>query len=619
MVLTPGDAETASDSRIPARDAPAIYRLSVADGSVCGEGGGMQDRCRQTHITPGLQQDHTDDVPATRAPRLLATRRQLRGLLDSPEDRAERLDADRILTRIVRAAADLVQARNGALIVTDASGAVERFAHVGIDRRSADAITDPSEPGTLLRAVVDSGRTIRLNKTSDDPPPGGSPPQRPAMDGFLGVPVRINGEVCGALVLSNRRAGVFTPEDEELIESMAATAGVTARNAREAEVSRRQQRLNRALSEVSTALLTPQREDILDIIAERVTHLVPCELVTIVVHIDADHLRIDAARGPLSPGFQHGVLPAASSVAAHAIASGGLMQGSLTDEDTHTSLAGNQEASGPTVAVPLVAAGHAIGALCVTRTVSGSDFSPNEIDAISEFVARAGVATSLAWARQDRQHLDIIEERNRIARDLHDNVIQRLFATGMSLQAFAVTDPVRAEELEQHVAEIDAAITDIRSGIFSLRTGRVKSKDRPVRRRALDVITELTPALPSAPTITFVGPVDPVVTGKLADDVIAVVREALANVAHHAHASNCAVTIAVSEEEVIVSVQDDGDGIADVLGDPGGTENLAERAALHDGTFTLDQRTERGTTARWSVPRPLRPDDPSLSGRKASP
>lgn len=579
----------------------------------------MQDRCRQTHITPGPQQDDGDDAPVTRAPRLLATRRQLRGLVDFSPDAADQLDADRILTRIVRAAADLIQARYGALIVIDAAGAVERFIHVGIDQRSAAAIADPPEPGTLFRAVVDSGRTIRLNQMSDDPRSAGFPPHHPAMEGFLGVPVRSHGEVCGVLVLSNRRTGVFTLEDEELIESMAATAGITIHNARAAEEARRQQRLNRALSDVSAVLLTPQREDILDVMAERVTHVVACDLVTIVVHVDADRLRIDAARGPLSAAYEHGVLPAASSVAAHAIAGGRVVSGSLTDEDTHASLAGDQDAAGPTVAVPLVAAGHAIGALCVTRVASGSDFSPSEIDAISDFVAQAGLATSLAWAREDRQHLDIIEERNRIARDLHDNVIQRLFATGMSLQAFAATDPAHAEELEQHVAEIDAAITDIRSGIFSLRTRRVKRRDRPVRRRALDVITELTPALPSAPTITFVGPVDPVVTGKLADDVIAVIREALANVAHHAQASTCAVTVAVSEREVIVSVQDDGDGIAESLGDPGGTENLAERAALHGGTFTLDQRTERGTTARWSVPRTVLSDEgPPPTGRRRS-
>ncbi|MDF2508501.1 MAG: two-component system sensor protein [Microbacterium sp.] len=580
----------------------------------------MQDRCRRTHITPGPQHDDKNDAHGTHAPRSLATRRQLRGLLDSSPDAAGRLDADRILTRIVRAAADLIQARYGALIVVDADGAVERFIHVGIDRRSADAIADLPEPGTLFRAVVDTGRTIRLNETSDDPRSAGFPPQHPAMEGFLGAPVRMHGdEVCGVLVLSNRRTGVFTIEDEELIESMAATAAITIHNAREAEEARRRQRLNQALSEVNAALRTPQREDILDILAERVTHMVACDLVTVVVHVDADNLRIDAAQGPLSAAYEHGVLPAATSIAADAIAGGTIMSGPLTDEATHTSLAGNQDAAGPSVAVPLVAAGHAIGALCVTRATSCSDFSSNEIDSISDFVTQAGLATSLAWAREDRQHLDIIEERNRIARDLHDNVIQRLFATGMSLQAFAASDPAHAEELEQHVSEIDAAITDIRSGIFSLRTRRVKSKDRPVRRRALDVITELTSALPSAPTITFVGPVDPVVTGKLADDVIAVVREALANVAHHAHAGSCAVTVAVSEKEVVVTVQDDGDGITETLGDPGGTENLAERAALHGGTFTLDQRTERGTTARWSVPRPACPDEAGPpTGRRRS-
>ncbi len=566
----------------------------------------------QTHITPRHQQDDGNDAPVTRATRLLATRRQLRGLHDStPDASGPEPDADRTLNRIVRAAADLIEARDGALIVIDAAGAVERFVHVGVDKGSAQTIADLPEPGSLVNAVLDSGRTIRLNKLSDDPRSPGFPVHHPPREGFLGVPIRSQGEVCGVLVLTNRRTGVFTLEDEELIGSLAATAGLTIRNAREHEEARRQRRLSRALSDLRAALLTPEREDILDVIAECVTHVVSCDLVTVVVHADADHLRIDAAHGPLSAAFEHGVLPAETSIAASAIASGNMSSGRLTDEATHTNLAGNQDAAGPTVAVPLVAAGHAIGALCVTRGASGGSFSPSEIDAISEFVVQAGVATSLAWAREDRQQLDIIEERNRIARDLHDNVIQRLFATGMSLQAFAATQPGHAEELEQHVTEIDAAITDIRSGIFSLRTRHGKRKDRPVRKRVLDVITELTPALPSAPTITFVGPVDPVVTGKLADDVIAVVREALANVAHHARARNSAVILTVSENEVVVAVQDDGKGVAASPGDPGGTENLAERAALHGGTFTLDQQTERGTVARWRVPRPPAPGGPA--------
>lgn len=568
----------------------------------------MQDRCRQTHTPPGPPRDVRDDARVARPPRVLATRRQFRCLLGATPEAEDELDTDGVLTRVVQAAADLAEAQYGAFVAISSTGVLRPLVLVAGNGRTDDAIGQVSDAHDLLDAIVETGRTVRRNRIRRDATESGSPPGHAPLHSFLGAPVQVDGETCGVLMVTNCRTGAFTPEVAGLVESFAATAGISIRNARRWEESRRRERLSRALSDVDAALLAPQRDGILGVMADRMARIVACDLVTVVVPVDAAHLRIETARGPRSAAYEHAVLPAATSVAARAIETGRVGSGRLTDEATHAELLGIDDASGPTVAVPLVAAGSAVGALCATRAEAGDCFSPAEIDVISEFAAQAGLAISLAWARQDRQHLEIIEERNRVARDLHDNVVQRLFATGMSLQAFAATDPLHADVLEQHVAEIDAAITDIRSGILSLRPRRVKKKDRPTSHRVLDVIAELASALPSSPTITFVGPVDLVVTGTLAGDVIAVVREALANVAHHAHARNCAVTVAVSEREAAVWVQDDGDGLAASRRSAGGTANLAERAALHGGTFTLDGRGEGGTTARWTVPRPAGSD-----------
>jgi signal transduction histidine kinase len=255
---------------------------------------------------------------------------------------------------------------------------------------------------------------------------------------------------------------------------------------------------------------------------------------------------------------------------------------------------------GPTAAVPLMTAGRAIGALCVSRSLGGGAFTHPELSAISEFAAQAGIALTLARARQDRAGLEVIEERSRIARDLHDHVIQRLFATGLGLQALASADPVHAVELDKRVTEIDAAIADIRTAIFALR-GR-SSSTVLARHRLLDVISELAPGLASTPRITFTGPVDLILRESLADDVVAVVRESLANVARHANAEAAEVTVIVTDSEVVVSVEDDGDGVAPGAVWKGGTGNLAQRAAGRGGTYTLARRAERGTRVRWRVP-----------------
>ncbi len=199
----------------------------------------------------------------------------------------------------------------------------------------------------------------------------------------------------------------------------------------------------------------------------------------------------------------------------------------------------------------------------------------------------------------ETEQLAVTQERARIARDLHDHVIQRLFGTGLGLVALAAIDPEHAEAIDRHVAEIDAAIADIRTAVFTLTT---PMQSTSARHRLLDVVTDLTPSLATAPRIRFAGPVDLILTGGLADDVIAVVRESLTNVSRHARARTALVDVSVTEHEVTVTIDDDGVGVNTAITRASGIASLAERAKGRGGNFALEPRLAGGTRARWHVP-----------------
>lgn len=538
---------------------------------------------------------------ADRTEGITAEHRRLRGLLDASRAVVEELDLERVITRIVEAAMKLVDARYAALAVIEPGGRLERFVHVGMTAADVEAIGHLPEGHGLLGAVIESGETIRLEDLGDDPRSIGFPGHHPAMSSFLGVPIRVRDEVFGNLYLTDRKDGPFTSEDEELVTSLADMAGIAIENARLYEEARRRQRLSTALSEVTAALLSPGAGEVFTVVAARVSSIVSAALVTIVVPgPDDDQVRIDTASGVLGDAVEGIVLPAESSLAARVIARQTVV---VSKEGEELALDDGTIRLGATVAAPLIVAGKTVGALCVSRNVGDDAFTRSELSTVSEFAAQAGLAAALAWARLDRERLDVIEDRSRIARDLHDHVIQRLFATGLGLQALASAVPTYAAALDVHIAEIDDAIADIRTAVFSL-VNRGASDSTHTRHRLLDVVSELAPILATTPRITFSGPVDLILTGSLADDVVAVVREALANVARHAYAESTVIDVAVSEGDgdgdVTVTVDDDGVGPR--AGRASGIVNLARRAEDRGGTFVLERREPRGTRARWHVP-----------------
>lgn len=216
----------------------------------------------------------------------------------------------------------------------------------------------------------------------------------------------------------------------------------------------------------------------------------------------------------------------------------------------------------------------------------------------AEFATQVGLAIELTRARADRRRVELADERGRIARDLHDHVIQRLFGTGLSLQALAARFPQAESALSDQVDAIDAAIGEIRTAVFAL-TSRAPASAGTTRHRVLDIVSEMSESFRSSPQLTFSGPVDLMLTGALADDVLAVVRECLANVARHASADEITVNVTVEGGHVEVTVTDDGFGISSESVRRSGTGNLAERAQRRGGEFTLHSCEGGGTRAAW--------------------
>jgi len=549
---------------------------------------------------PRSDLERTIEELVTSAQRVLATQGRLRHLLDANRSVVEELDLEQVLLRIVEAAVSLVAAQYGALGVIAPDGHLEQFIHVGIPDHDAEIIGHLPRGHGLLGAVVDAAEPIRLESLGADSRSSGFPAHHPVMNGFLGVPIRVRNEVYGNLYLTNPVARTFSQEDEELVTALAATAGVAIDNARLFDETQRRQRWSAATADVTSALLSNGSDDVLGVVADRVASFVDAALVCVVVGGTVEGtLAIATARGAQAAQVIGQVYPAEGTLVARA-----LLEARTMAEDelpNHISHDWWPEL-GPTVAIPLSALGRSLGALTIARVVGGPAFTEAELEMASEFAAQASLAIELARGRVDSVQLELVEDRNRIARDLHDHVIQRLFASGLGLQSLVGrVAPELRDTLTAEVDAIDSAIAQIRTAVFTLGSRSV-SGAAGLRSRILEVVGEVTPHLASTPRLTFSGPVDILIKGELAADVVAVVREALSNVARHAAATESIVDVSIVDDVVLVRIEDDGRGIPAHPERSSGTSNLADRAEIYGGEFTLVPRDPRGTVALWTAP-----------------
>jgi signal transduction histidine kinase len=548
---------------------------------------------------PRSELEQTIEELVQRAQVVLATQGRLRSLLQANRAIVEHLEFEQVLRHIAEAAVTLVDASYGALGVIAPDGSLEQFIHVGIPDDEATSIGHLPEGLGLLGAVIDSGEPIRLEHLGDDSRSTGFPPHHPAMDSFLGVPIRVRDEVFGNLYLTNRGRGPFSQEDEDLVTALAATAGIAIENARLFDESRRRQRWSAALAGVNSALLSGESDDVLGVVAEAVATAVGADLVCVIVPVrGTGDLMVDTARGTGAGPVQGKVYAHAGTLAGRALDDGGV----VTSDDQPGSDDDWQTGMGPTVALPLSAFGRTLGVLTVSRPVEAGRFTDADLEMVSDFAAQASVAIELTAARSDRAELDLVEDRSRIARDLHDHVIQRLYASGLQLQAVAARapDPLRSS-IGQQVEMIDAAIADIRTAVFTLTAGPPTASTR-LRHRVLDTVGELTATAGTTPRLTFTGAVDLLVTDGLVDDVLAVVREGLSNALRHSGATETAVDVSTDGMTVVVTVSDNGRGMAGAGDRAGGTANLAERARIRGGVFSVTEPTGGGTALTWSAP-----------------
>jgi signal transduction histidine kinase len=521
-------------------------------------------------------------------------------LLDAVVGVASGLELDPTLERIVQAATDLADARYGALGVLGPDGRLSNFVTVGIDEQTRARMGPLPTGHGLLGQLIADPRPLRLTDLGTHTSSVGFPEHHPPMRSFLGVPVRVRDEVFGNLYLTDKRGGAFTGDDEAVMQALAAAAGVAVENSRLFEQARARQRRLEATSEVITELLSGISErDALRLICRRAAELADADRALVLVR-DHDAWRVDAADtdGPLvgrlvahSDGLLSEVLTTAAPV----------LETDLAQEpspELAELLPGFRHAIG----VPMRSGGQLVGVLMALRLKGRPAYSPDQVPTITSFADQASLALELAEKRRDAEELAVYSDRDRIARDLHDHVIQRLFSAGMGLQGVLrlLHGHPAEQRVRQTVTHLDDVVSEIRTSIFNLHL-TTDQATTSLRRRLLDVATAAVPGLTVTTRVS--GALDTLVPADLAPDIEAVLREALSNAARHGHADQVTVTLDATPDRLTAEVVDNGVGI-DPRAARSGLRNLERRAAALGGDLLVEPLPERGTRLRWSVPLP---------------
>ncbi|MCU1587637.1 MAG: Histidine kinase [Frankiales bacterium] len=519
------------------------------------------------------------------------TRDRTRGLLQAVIAVGSDLDLQTVLRHIVQAAADLVDARYAALGVIGEEGHLVQFVTVGIDDESVSRIGALPHGRGLLGELIRHPEPLLLEDLGKHPVSVGFPQNHPPMTTFLGVPIRIREEVFGNLYLTDKRSGTpFDNEDQSVVQALAAAAGVAIANVRLYDAARRREQWLSASAEVFTALLSGREpEEVLALIANRARELAGGD-VAVVALPRGDQLFIEVAAGDAVQDLVGAELRVPSSEGDEPIL--------LSGAEASALLGGRPSSSGL-----LVRLGNqgSRGVLLAAAPLGSARVTAGALNELRGFAAQATVALELAGHRLAAERLSVFEDRDRIARDLHDLVIQRLFATGMQLESVArlTEKPELYEKMRSAVDDLDGTIREIRSTIYALQSPPAGER-RSLRQRLLEVVDAGAEQLGFAPSFRLAGLVDTAVPADVADHLVAVLREALSNAARHSGAVRVEVQLEV-DETARLTVRDDGKGLGEV-GHRSGLANMEQRAAACGGTFTVNLPDEGGTELRWQVP-----------------
>jgi signal transduction histidine kinase len=422
------------------------------------------------------------------------------------------------------------------------------------------------------------------------------------MKSFLGVPVRVREVVFGNLYLTEKEGGEdFTAEDEALAVALAAAAGVAIENARLYDDARRRARWLEASMDVSGLMLSLDRDYTsggLDPIAGRALQESASDLALLVATaVDGPGHVVVGVAGERGPAFSGRSLRLESE-----LLEGVLEGGEPVLIDDASEVVGEIDAgiTGPLLAVALSTQGAHHGLLLLARNKDSSPYARTDVEMGAVFGSHVALALELSRVHRLREELLVFTDRDRIARDLHDLVIQRLFAAGLSVQSLTrfTKDELALERIRTITGELDEAIRSLRDTIYSLKsnTGVTELLSGRIRR----VTRSSSKSMPTAPRLTITGPVDAVTPDK-ADNVVAVVSEGLSNAIRHSGADTISVSVAVVKGRVTVVISDNGSGFAHP-GKRNGLTNLEDRARMLDGECTITSAPDAGTSLEWSVP-----------------
>ncbi len=537
---------------------------------------------------------------------------RMRGLLDAVVAVAEDLSLETVLERVVTAACQLVDARYGALGVIGPDLALSHFVTVGFDEDTVRRVGALPVGHGVLGLLIRQPQPIRMHDLQDHPDSFGFPANHPPMKSFLGVPVRVRDTVFGNLYLTEKRGGGdFTSEDQELAVALAAAAGVTIENARLYDEARARSRWLEAVAAMGRDVLRPvdgDEENGLDLVVQRVLAASGAELA-VIGFPSGDSLYCAAAAG--TPTFAS---PAAAIVGSTVVLRAGTVNElqatgvslTLPSPPLRPTDAGGADRwlqLGSTLLAALGPAGDGQGVIMLSRAPASAGFSQTDAEMSAVFGTQVSLALELASVHRMREEQAVLGDRDRIARDLHDLVIQRLFAAGLSMQSLRrfTSDPIALERINAVTNELDETIRELRDTIYSLR-GMAQDVGA-LSSRILAVIKEGATSLPFAPRIRLSGSIDEPLADDLSSSLLAVISEGLSNAARHSQASTIDISVNATADRLKLVIADNGCGFSKPAR-RSGLNNLKERARLLNGKFSVRSVPGEGTRLRWSVPIP---------------